>query len=44
MPEEYGKWESVYRRHELWGKQGLWHRKYRVLGEDLQGPATKKPN
>ncbi|MGB3632892.1 MAG: transposase, partial [Rubrobacteraceae bacterium] len=24
MPEEYGKWETAYRRHELWLKQGLW--------------------
>jgi hypothetical protein len=45
MPEEYGKWESAYRRHEQWVKQGLWQRILRVLGEeDLPGPATKKPN
>jgi hypothetical protein len=42
MPEEYGKWETAYRRHELWLKQGLWQRILRVLGEeDLPGPATK---
>ncbi len=23
MPEEYGKWETAYRRYELWLKQGL---------------------
>jgi hypothetical protein len=45
MPEEYGKWESAYRRHELWVKQGLWQRILRALGEeDLPGPATKEPN
>ena len=45
MPEEYGKWETAYRRHELWVKQGLWRRILRALGEeDLPGPATKKPN
>ncbi len=45
MPEEYGKWETAYRRHELWTKQGLWHRILRALGEeDPLGPATKKPN
>lgn len=45
MPKEYGKWESAYRRHELWAKQGLWQRILRVLGEeDLPGPATKEPN
>ncbi len=45
MPEEYGKWETAYRRHELWLGQGLWWRILQVLGEeDLPGPATKKPN
>jgi hypothetical protein len=45
MPEEYGKRESAYRRHELWVKQGIWPRILRALGEeDLPGPSTKKPN
>ncbi|CAA9445624.1 MAG: hypothetical protein AVDCRST_MAG01-01-4050 [uncultured Rubrobacteraceae bacterium] len=45
MPEEYGKWETAYRRHELWVKQGFWPRLLRALGEeDLPGPATKEPN
>ncbi len=45
MPEEYGKWETAYRRHELWAKQGLWRLIVRALGEeDLPGPATKWPN
>jgi Putative transposase of IS4/5 family (DUF4096) len=45
MPEEFGKWESAYRRYELWVKQGLWQRILRALGEeDLPGPATKEPN
>ena len=44
MPEEYGKWETAYRRHELWSKQGLWRRILRALGEEnLPGPATKGP-
>ena len=44
MPEEYGKWERAYRRHELWVTQGLWPRLLRALGEeDLPGPATKEP-
>ena len=44
MPEEYGKWESAYRRHELWVKQGLWGRILRALGEeDLPGPEMKEP-
>ena len=45
MPDEYGKWETAYRRHELWVEQGLWQRILRALGEEsLPGPATKKPN
>lgn len=44
MPEEYGKWETAYRRYELWLKQGLWRRILEALGEEaLPGPATKKP-
>lgn len=44
MPEEFGKWERAYRRHELWVKQGLWERILQVLGEeDLPGPEMKKP-
>jgi hypothetical protein len=42
MPEEYGKWETAYRRHELWVEQDLWWRILRALGEeDVPGPATK---
>jgi hypothetical protein len=38
MPEEDDKWETAYRRHELWPRL-LW-----ALGEeDLPGPATKEP-
>jgi transposase len=45
MPEEYGKWETAYRRYELWLKQGLWRRILEALDENpLPGPATSKPN
>lgn len=45
MPQEFGKWESVYRRYELWLRQGLWQRILQALGEEaLPGPATKEPN
>ena len=45
IAEEYGKWETAYRRHESWVKHGLWQRILRVLGEeDLPGPAMKEPN
>jgi len=44
MPEEYGKWETAYRRYQLWSKQGLWRRILRALREEtLPGPATKGP-
>ena len=44
MPEEFGKWETAYRRYELWLKQGLWQRILQALGEEsLPGPATRKP-
>ena len=41
MPEEeFGKWETAYRRYELWVKQGLWQRILQALGEEaLPGPA-----
>ncbi|MDP9352565.1 MAG: transposase [Chloroflexota bacterium] len=32
MPEEYGKWETAYRRHRLWLEQGLWQRIADALG------------
>ena len=45
MPEEFGKWETAYRRHELWARQGRWQRILLALGEeDLPGPAMKKLN
>ena len=44
MPEEeFGKWQTAYRRYELWVKQGLWQRILGALGEEgLPGPATKE--
>ena len=40
MPEEFGKWETAYRRYALWVKQGLWQRILQALGEEaLPGPA-----
>lgn len=45
MPREFGKWETAYRRYELWVNQGLWPRILQALGEeDLLGPATEEPN
>ena len=43
MPEEFGKWETAYRRYELWLQQGLWQRILEALGEEsLPGPVTKE--
>jgi putative transposase of IS4/5 family DUF4096 len=44
MPEEeFGNWETAYRRYELWEKQGLWERILQALGEEgLPGPTTKE--
>ena len=45
MPEEFGRWETAYRRYELWLRQGLWQRILEALGEEaLLGPATTKTN
>jgi transposase len=43
MPEEeFGKWETAYRRYRLWLEQGLWKRILEALGEQrYPGPATK---
>jgi len=43
MPEEFGKWETAYRRYELWLRQGLWERILRALGEEgLLEPTAKE--
>ena len=43
MPEEFGKWETSYRRYELWEKQGLWQRILEALGEEsLPGPSNSE--
>ena len=26
MPEEFGKWETAYKRYQLWRENGLWQR------------------
>ena len=43
MPEEFGKWERAYGRHEPWVRQGLWERILRALGEEgLLEPTVKE--
>jgi transposase len=34
MPQEYGTWETAYKRHRLWCATGLW---LRILAELVQG-------
>ena len=33
MPEEYGKWETAYKRYRLWCATGLWQRILAVLAQ-----------
>jgi hypothetical protein len=33
MPEEYGKWETAYKRYRLWCATGLWPRILATLGQ-----------
>jgi transposase len=40
MPEEYGKWQTAYRRYELWVKQGLWPRHPRSIAILAPGRRT----
>jgi transposase len=43
MPEEFGKWETAYRRYGLWSRQGLWEGILRALGEEgLLKPTAKE--
>jgi hypothetical protein len=51
LPQEFGKWETVYKRYRLWQDTGLWRRLLAVLGDDpvdaltevtLEGPFTAR--
>ena len=34
LPDEFGKWNSVFRRFRRWAKKGVWKRLFTELGED----------
>jgi transposase len=34
LPNEFGKWETAYKRYRLWHDTGLWQRLLAVLGDD----------
>ena len=40
MPEKYGKWNSVYRRHLRWRDLGVWETVLAVLSDSLEDNAA----
>jgi len=36
LPEEFGPWNSVFRRFARWSDAGVWQRIFRVLAADAQ--------
>jgi putative transposase len=34
LPEEFGKWNSVFQRYNRWAKSGVWENVFRVLADD----------
>ena len=34
LPEEFGNWNSVFRRFRRWAKKGVWQRLFTELGEN----------
>jgi len=36
IPEEYGKWQTAYKRYQLWCEEGRWSRIIAALGARTQ--------
>ena len=34
LPDEYGKWNSVFRRFSRWSIKGVWHRVFEAMSDD----------
>jgi len=35
LPERFGGWKNVHRRHSRWAESGVWERVFRVLVEEM---------
>jgi transposase len=34
LPERYGDWKNVHRRHSRWSESGVWEKLFKALAED----------
>jgi transposase len=34
LPERFGDWKNVHRRHSRWSQRGVWEKVFKYLGQD----------